>query len=517
MNANQRIGEDEDIDVQIQHLRVQNSLLKVSSLPNEILGEIFACNIFRGEYDYGHNTRFEHNFMSVCHHWRAVALSTPELWSWWGPTIRAWHRRSAFNRPGLVDLFLDDTWYFGSHLNPSLCEALRGHVTEGEIRRIDLTASVELIEAILSLISNGGSLPRSLVELSVTTAFSQTLDLSKLLSNGPLPRLRRLDLTGCRVTSDALKCTTALTALTLVTLGPEPTPTLPQLLSVLSANPLLRHLELGLLRSIGTAQNSAPVPLPLLDALIVDGPFHAVFPLLQGLGLPNRLGVLKIDLFRCTPQEVSDTLPQYVGQRAQRWDGGLKVLVLTDGNGPLHICVGSSEDDAGWFLTADAHLELDLGEGMGSEELERAGLQYIANIPQSRIVDLRTTSHGLLRSQELCVGLRSLESLRLVRADFPASIAEWDRGLLPCLRSLAIIELDLGREGDWRPFIGFLAGRADMGSRILILGLGELPHRNEAVDMSILGAVGSFERLGYVVECWAYEWLRLPVDQLYSP
>ncbi|KAF9782942.1 hypothetical protein BJ322DRAFT_1143350, partial [Thelephora terrestris] len=90
----------------IQLKRARNSLLNISRMPPEILGDVFRWNIIpTGDFKGIQNGSY--NFLLVCHHWFEVASKTPELWSFWGNTIYQWSRRyqrSGVNAP--VDLAL---------------------------------------------------------------------------------------------------------------------------------------------------------------------------------------------------------------------------------------------------------------------------------------------------------------------------------------------------------------------------------------------------------------------------
>ena len=70
--------------------RTRNSLLNVSRIPAEILGEIFCWNtVSRGALE-----KRSHNFLLVCHYWFEVASSTPELWSFWGNNLEDWKKHN---------------------------------------------------------------------------------------------------------------------------------------------------------------------------------------------------------------------------------------------------------------------------------------------------------------------------------------------------------------------------------------------------------------------------------------
>lgn len=131
--------------------------MNISCLPNKTLREVFCWTVAWNEY--GNTDQLTYGFLSISHCWHVIALNTLELWSLWGPTIGMWEHWSALDRAGLVDLFLrHETWWY-CPLDPNLCRVLQRCTIQGDIRRIDFTAPVHLITAVLSLITNGGSLP----------------------------------------------------------------------------------------------------------------------------------------------------------------------------------------------------------------------------------------------------------------------------------------------------------------------------------------------------------------------
>jgi hypothetical protein len=72
----------------IQLKRARNSLLNVSTLlPPEILGNLFRWNVIPVGDFWGLSTT-SFNFLLVCHHWFRVASGTPELWGFWGNSVR---------------------------------------------------------------------------------------------------------------------------------------------------------------------------------------------------------------------------------------------------------------------------------------------------------------------------------------------------------------------------------------------------------------------------------------------
>ena len=71
--------------------RARNSMLNISTIvPPEILGSIFRWNVISdGVLLFEALPKDAYNFLLVCHHWFEVASHTPELWSFWGKTLKS--------------------------------------------------------------------------------------------------------------------------------------------------------------------------------------------------------------------------------------------------------------------------------------------------------------------------------------------------------------------------------------------------------------------------------------------
>ena len=130
-----QIREHERVSARLK--RTRNSLLNISKLPPEVLGDIFRRNVtLKGAFDGLEEG--SHNFLLVCHHWFEVASRTPEIWSFWGNNLKDWARWYRRSGSAPLDLVLDgDT---GDPPGDTLYGVLQDCATRDTIRRIHLRA-----------------------------------------------------------------------------------------------------------------------------------------------------------------------------------------------------------------------------------------------------------------------------------------------------------------------------------------------------------------------------------------
>ena len=118
----EQIKESERTTIRLK--RARNSLLGVSKLPPEVLGDIFRRNAtLKGDFD--ELDRRSHNFLLVCHRWFEVASCTPELWSFWGSTPEDWSRRCHGFGAAPLDLVLGGYDYDESYFNTTVRNVLQ--------------------------------------------------------------------------------------------------------------------------------------------------------------------------------------------------------------------------------------------------------------------------------------------------------------------------------------------------------------------------------------------------------
>ena len=483
--------------------RKRNSLLNVSTfLPPEILGKVFRWNVIP-DGDFGGPSKGSYNFVLVCHHWFEVASRTPELWRSWGNSIQDWAHRCAHH--GNVPLDLALGWHSDRDLDDGLRDALRDRAARDTIRQIHLRNSdAKLLNSVISSIVTREEETRSssMESFVLQNIGHSTVDISDFFARHRLPKLKYLHLSGCTISSWGLlkSKTTALTTLDLTPSNMSPPPTVSQLLSILSSNPLLQNLVLSpssVPHIVDIDKSSPRVSLRHLKVLDLTSNFCHVFGLLNQLEIPDKMDSLKLYLFGCSPLDISQTVGPYLGdhvRRRGRFPGGLG-LSADRGLG-VRFRVGDAHkggDSAGvvWFVTVKAAISATVGE----VDIEKMCFDLIPQIPLEEVVNLRTTL-PILRSEELCVEMCNLVHLCLsdidmstffVEPDVPKSHAHKD--LLRSLNSISIIQPILNG-GDWGPLMDFLTRRAAVGKQISSFRIDGFPR----IDTSMI------ERISCVVE-----------------
>ena len=495
--------------IAIQLKRAQNSLLNVSTLlPPEILGQIFCWNAIVPYEDFVGLSRGSYNFLLVCHHWFEVASRTPDLWSFWGNSIRDWAHRHTRCGTAPLDLVLARCTGYG--LDDRLRDALWDRAARDLVRRVHLRGTeAGLLNCIISSIVIEGEDARSSSTESfiVESTDKSPVDVSAFFSRYHLPRLRCLRLSGCTTPSWSLLelQTTALTTLWLETGALLPTPTPSQLLSIISSSPLLRNLVLShtaAVHVVGGDVSTVRAQLRHLEFLNLSGNFSRVFWFLDRLELPDKMDDISLSLYRCSSLDLERTLGPYLGGRIRRRGGfpggrvGLRMYyddcdTFCFALGNIHNGDGPTKLDL--FAVVPAVLSVDLEK----EEAEGLLFDIIAHIPWEQVIYLNT-GLPILRSEELCVEMCNLTHLDLDRVDLSTWFLVPDlcgrhtfKDILRNLDHIRIREPTLSK--GWSPLTDFLSRRAAIGNRISWLYISGYPRMDEGVVEIIEGAVEVFE------------------------
>jgi len=493
--------------------RARNSLLNVSTLiVPEVLGSIFCWNVIT-DGEFGGLPKGSYNFLLVCHHWFEVASCTPELWSFWGNSIRDWTHRHVRCGTAPLDLVLDGDG--GQELGDQLRDALRDRAARDSIRQVHLSdhsgGQPVLTSVISSIVVEGEETRSSSVEsFIVKSGQGPVVDASPFFSRYHLPKLHRLHLSGCSFYApDLLK--SRITTLTTLRIASELSTTPPpsKLLPILSSNPLLQDLSLSLVPNLYAVDDngfSLPVPLFHLEYFHLRSySFNAAFWLLNRLELPDKMNNLDMLIYGCSSPDVTQTLGPYFGDRIRRrggFPGGRRRLSVKYSRGDFNLFVENAHSDDGfpeeyWLAKVHAYVDVSLTD----EEAVGKCFDFIAHIPLEQITEVQTNL-PILRSEELCVGMCNLTYLHLLRADLSGYFADPDirglhtfRELLPSLNHLKINGPPLGGD-QMGPLTNFLTRRAAVGNRISLFVLISHPQLSPEVVESIERAVGVFERRG---------------------
>ncbi|KAF9786295.1 hypothetical protein BJ322DRAFT_780163 [Thelephora terrestris] len=311
--------------------RARNSLLNVSKLPPEILGDIFCLNAtIKDEFEL-RETR-SHNFLLACHYWYEVALRTPDVWSYWGDDVEEWAKRHLQHTTAPLDLVLSSGELERCTLDDSLRNALQDRAMQDTIRWIHLGAenSVILNAVLSSLAGCDGIRPSSVESVIISSGNVEgAAVVSDFLASHRFPKLRRLELSGCTISSwDLLTSTTSVLQTLLldsesptptITSSPTPTITSSQILSILRSNPSLREITLrGYAIPDDGGGNSPRVPLIHLRKLYLEGRPRGVFTFLRQLDYPRNMEHLDLYLMNLTAEDISRIVGPYIRDDLQR-------------------------------------------------------------------------------------------------------------------------------------------------------------------------------------------------------
>ena len=489
----------------IQLKRTRNSLLNVSiRLPPEILGRIFCWNVIPGG-DFDGLPEPPHNFLLVCHHWFQVASRTPELWNFWGNSIQDWGHQHARRRIAPLDLVLSAR-AGDRRLDDALRDALQDYATRDTMQRVHLEAvSAELLNSIISSITTEGGETRSISVQSFILRNGSTagsnVEISNFFSRYRFPKLQRLRLSGCSISSwDLLRSrTTSLTSLSLTDIRQSPLPTLSQMLSILSANPNLQYLMLsdGSVPDVDSDWPSFRVHLSCLKRLDLKSGLHRVFGLLNRLELPDKLDDLNLSLTRCPPSDLPQTIGPYLRNYIRRRSPDrLKLLADSNSTGFSILMGDACEGD---FTREESFIAI--GGTMSMEPGEEAADILCFDIVghfSPEVVEV-TTNLPILRSGEATKQMTDLTLLFLDLGEMSKWFTEPDIPVPHDFQEALLMLHSILKHGpypggeDWDPLTDFLTRRAAVGNRIYSLSLRGHPHMGEDVVECIKRVVKAFD------------------------
>ena len=466
----------------IELKRTRNSLLNISKLPPEVLGNIFRWNTAPTS-DFLAWVDRTHNFLFVCHHWFEVGSRTPELWSFWGTSLKEWKLCCRYPGAAPLDLVLDGNPH-DDHLDRDLHKILQGRATRDTIRRIYLKANAEIL--LSSIIS---SLTVNCEEFQSNSLESFTLlhdgivpvDLTNFFAHCRFPKLQHLEFSGYVAPRwDLLWSRTgALTTLILDSVFPSPMPTTSELLSTLAFNPALQKVSVAISPPRDGITSSIRVSLRNLKDLGLSGDVRDVVGVLRLLDHPSKLD-LSLGLHNCTVGDisriVSPYLRDYVGRRG-RPQNGLGVYVSEGGNTIGHNVgdVGTLDpsipsDRVAWFLSIGIYLD----ETPPKDLLERAILDLITYTPQEEITYFHAFKEPLA-IEVISAHFPNIKALHFGDTSIRPGNLGGDREIFPSLQSIYLHDVIVG-DDDWSPLTTFLARHASSGNQLDTLEVFGSPH-----------------------------------------
>ncbi|KAF9653350.1 hypothetical protein BDM02DRAFT_3182879 [Thelephora ganbajun] len=487
--------------------RARNSLLNVSTLPSEVLGDVFRWNVTL-KNDFDGLEKGSYNFLLVCHHWFEVASHTPELWSSWGNNLWDWKKRFSRYPTAPLDLVLNGRGLSGKILDNALRDALQDRAARDTIRRIHLLSgdSEFLASIISSLTINCEEIRSSSMESFILLHEKKVTptDVSDFFAYHRFPKLRRLELINCTISSwdFVISRTSALTTLILHSHYFSPTPTTSQLLSMLASNPTLREISFFGYTDPddGGGKSSIPVPLHHLRDLDLTGSVRDVFGLLHQLDYPRDMDSLVFNLDDCTLGDISQIVGPYLRdylRRRGRSQSKLGLDVSSEGFIAFHV-----GDVGGIDFSAPAPgemnkfvvIRIELNQMLPKDRVGEAILNLITHVPREEIVYFR--AHGeSIAMEDTLAHLPHLRALHLVgtslSAAFPRPTLDNDGKIFPSLQHITLDKVIVGG-ADWSLLMIFLTRRASSGSKLDTLEITGSYVMHPRVEKSIKRMVRKF-------------------------
>ena len=463
--------------------RTRNSLLNVSRLPPEVLGNIFRWNITIKD-DFGGLEKGSYNFLLVCHHWFEIASRAPELWSSWGNNLQDWAKRHLRYPTAPLDLVLDGTRLPGGTLDDAMRNSLQDRAARDAIRRVHLMSQdPQLLSSIISplTVKCEGIRSSSTVSISIwDESVDASLNLSDFFTCYRFSKLQHLALMDCpaKLCDLVISRTSVLTTLALGFTFLSSPPNTSQVLSILTSNPTLQKVKLSGCEYFngGDGKPSFRVPLHHLREFEVSGDPQHVFGILHRLDPPRNMDNLTIGLENCMVPDISQTIGPYLRDYIQRRgepQPELGVVLPPKGHDDIvfHVDdIGGTDIPTTGFARMKTFLviTLEFGDIPLEVPMEKLTLDLLTHVPREEVVYFRVYGKPVAM-EDISAQFPNLKGLYLERtplsAAFPELNLDTDREIFPSLQYALLDWVDVDG-GDWSPLTTFLDRRGSSGNRL---------------------------------------------------
>ena len=499
----------------IELKRARNSLLNISTrVPPELLGKIFAWVVAR-EQDYSlfianifsnGLERGSHNFLLVCHHWFEVASSTPELWGFWGYTLKDWNKRCCHTVAAPVDLWLDGFRSDVGVLSAPLRDAIRDRAMQDKIRQIHLANDdIDLLASIFSSLTPDveGVQEKHIESIGLWTKIVP-LEFSNFFTCLRLQELRNLWIHGNLGMPlwDHLPSQTArLTSLSLDLTYPSPPPSTSQLISIVVSNPGLQNLALAN-AALPHDVNGLGVQVPLhhLRSILLEGDASRVFGLLERLEFPAMMDLVILRISNFTTEDIFQTLGPRMQdhfQRDPRFQNRPGVAVFPS---LVDVYAGPIDDNltqlSKYPLTSLHPRFIASLIGPRNQIMEKMTLDLMAFVPREHVVHLEVADHIDL-PEDLLVEMPNIETLWLSYPRFSYQFLQpdpdgphADMKLLPSLQFLHLKKVATNDDG-WKLLKKYLIHQTS-GSQAISLWVSGYSRMSSGIERKIQRLVKTY-------------------------
>lgn len=409
----------------IQYLKTQLNahFVAISKLPPEILAEvlIFYAEGFREKFEAALSKEYWGwtAVLSVCAHWRAVALGCPRLWStivvtystdWMSQVLQ----RSR-NAPLTVIMNLGSAAFYADR-SKAFALVMR-HLPR--IRSIRLNTGRNTLEEALKGDSLSAPLLQSLVIVSTPVVRSHGLIAPpNFLADGQFGALRRLELQDFPFSWKTSTPLSTLRHLKLNNVNRDATLLMPDMLSTLEQMSLLETLELrNCLPTLPSDADDAPpttrqVELSHLNSLLLAGQMLECTSLLNHLALPSGV----VYKFQCTGLRGADNLAAALATKISA-DGPIRFYSVKEISDSLQTRIrgslAESLDPYVSYLDTDIPYVFELTFGAPFGALPQQLAAFCAGMPLSGVNIMEVSSLYLSANhwQQAFTEIKSLEKL----------------------------------------------------------------------------------------------------------